>query len=306
MASAPPGGYTERMKSLVLPAMKTALRASAEDRVPMMGAALAYYTVFSIAPLIVISMGVAGLFFGERGGAEILDAIGGVTGERGAQAVRAMVESAASRPHAGLVATVVGIVTLLLGASGVFTQLQDSLNVIWKVRPAPEGAWNATARRRLLSFGMVGAIAFLLLASLLVTAVLSAAGRFVGAASESAAWWQTVNTFVSVAVITGLFALVFKFLPDARLPWRDALRGGFWTSLLFTAGKSAIGLYLGRTAVASTYGAAGSFVVLLAWVYYSAQIVLFGAELTRAYALLEGLRAPPKPSGRRAHTGTRL
>lgn len=293
------------MKNLVLPAMKTALRASVEDRVPMMGAALAYYTVFSIAPLIVISMGVAGLLFGARGGAEILDAIGGVVGESGAQAVRAMVESAASRPRAGLVATAIGVVTLMIGASGVFAQLQDSLNVIWRVRPAAEADWKAAARRRLLSFGMVGAIAFLLLASLLVTAVLSAAGRFVGAAADSAAWWQTVNNLTSVAVITGLFALVFKFLPDARLPWRAALRGGFWTSLLFTAGKIAIGLYLGRTAVASTYGAAGSFVVLLVWIYYSAQIVLFGAELTHAYALLEDLRVPPRSGARRAHTGTR-
>ena len=305
MDPSPFGDYTDAVKSLVLPAMKTALRASAEDRVPMMGAALAYYTVFSIAPLIVISMGVAGLFFGERGGAEILGALGGVVGERGAEAVRAMVESAASRPRAGRVAAVVGVVALLIGASGVFAQLQDSLNVIWKVRRAPEAAWSATARRRLLSFGMVGAIAFLLLASLLVTAVLSAAGRFVGAPSGAAAWWETVNNLLSVAGITRLFALVFKFLPDASLPWRDALRGGFWTSLLFTAGKFAIGLYLGRTAVASTYGAAGSFVVLLAWVYYSAQIVLFGAELTRAFALHEGLLLPPRPVARRAHTGAK-
>ena len=293
------------MKSLVLPAMKSALRASAEDRVPMMGAALAYYAAFSIAPLIVISMGVAGLFFGERGGAEILDALSGVLGESGAQAVRAMVESAAARPRAGLAATALGVVALLIGASGVIAQLQDSLNAIWKVSRAPAADWKAAGRRRLLSFGMVGAVASFLLASLLVTAVLSAAGRFVGAAAESAAWRQSTGNLASVAVLTGLFALVFKILPDARLPWRHALRGGFWTSLLFTAGKIAIGLYLSRAAVASTYGAAGSFVALLAWVYYSSQIVLFGAELTPAYALLEDLRVPPRSGARRAHTGTK-
>ncbi|MBI2386009.1 MAG: YihY/virulence factor BrkB family protein [Elusimicrobia bacterium] len=292
------------MKNLVLPAMKAALRQSAADRVPMMGAALAFYAVFSIAPLLVISMSVAGLFFGERGGAEVLDTLGGAAGDHGAQALRSMVEGAASRPFAGRTAAAIGVLTLLIGASSVFAQLQESLNVIWKVAPATDAHWRDTARRRLLTFGMVGGIAALLLASVIVTAVLSAAGRFAGADSGSAAWWPAVNSLVSAAVMTGLFGAVFKYLPDARLPWRAALRGGFWTSLLFAAGQQAIGLYLGRTAVASTYGAAGSLVALLLWVYYSAQIVLFGAEVTRAYVLLEGLRAPPKAVARRAHART--
>ena len=293
-----------RSLRLALPVVKTALRASAEDRLPMMGAALAYYTIFSIAPLLVISMGLAGVFFGESGGREILDAIAGVAGNRGAQAIVAMVESAASRPHAGLVATVIGVVTLLIGASGVFGQLQESLNVIWRVHPAPRTPWSVTIRRRLLSFGMVGVIAFILLASLLVTAGLTAAGKWVqGSLPGGSAPWQAVNALVSLLVVTFLFALIYKVLPDARMPWRDALRGGFWTSALFTAGKHAIGLYLGSTGIASTYGAAGSVVVLLLWVYYSAQIVLFGAELTRAYALLEGRHGAPKATARRAHAG---
>ncbi len=266
----------------------------------MMGAALAYYTIFSIAPLLVISMGVVGLFFGRAGSAEILDAIGGVAGVHGAQAIRAMVEGAASQPHAGFVATVIGVITLLVGASGVFGQLQESLNVIWDVRRPPDADWLLTIRRRLLSFGMVGVIAFLLLASLIATAALSAAGKFVLGAANGAAW-QAVNSLVSLVVITGLFGLIFKVLPDARLPWRDALRGGFWTSLLFTAGKYLIGLYLGRTGIASAYGAVGSLVVLLLWVYYSAQTVLLGAELTRAYADYEGRRGAPKEAARRAH-----
>jgi membrane protein len=290
---------------LALPVLKTALRSSGEDRIPMMGAALAYYTVFSIAPLLVISMGLAGLFFGDQGGREILDALAGVAGRGGTQAILAMVAGAASRPHAGLVATVLGVITLVIGASGVFAQLQQSLNVIWKVRSSPEADWTATARRRLLSFGMVGVIAFILLASLLVTAGLSAAGAYMsGFLPGGAAPWQAVDTAVSLAVIAGLFALIFKVLPDARLSWRAALRGGFWTSLLFTAGQHLIGLYLGRTAAASTYGAAGAFVALLVWVYYSAQIVLFGAELTRAYSLLGDRRGAPRIA-RRAHTGTK-
>ena len=275
------------MKSLrrAWPVLTTALRAYRDDRVPMMGAALAYYMVFSIAPLLVISMGVAGLFFGDRGGREILEAISGVAGNRGAQAVVAMVEGAASRPRAGYVATVIGLITLLIGASGVFGQLQESLNVIWRVEPAPGAPWTITVRRRLLSFGMVGVIAFILLASLLVTAGLSAAGKYLSEALPAgAASWQATNALLSVAVVTGLFGLIFKVLPDARLRWRDALRGGFWTGLLFTAGQYAIGLYIGRAGLASTYGAAGSVVALLIWVYWSAQIVLFGAELTRAYA----------------------
>ncbi len=279
--------YTEVMKTFdrAIPVLKAALHASSRDRVPMMGAALAYYTVFSIAPLLVISIGVAGVFFGEQGGKEILDAIAGVAGSRGSQAILAMVEAAASRPETGVIATAIGVITMLIGASGVFGQLQQSLNIIWGVKPAPDAGWIVTVRRRLLSFGMVGVIAFILLASLLVTAALTAAGKYVGGALPGGAGaWQAVNSLVSLGVVAILFGMIFKFLPDTRLPWRAALRGGFWTSLLFTAGKYAIGVYLGTAAVASTYGAVGSLIVLLVWVYYSAQIVLFGAELTRAYA----------------------
>jgi membrane protein len=268
------------------PVLTTAVRSYRDDRVPMMGAALAYYMVFSIAPLLVISMGLAGLFFGDQGGREILDAISGVAGSAGALALAAMVKGAASRPHAGYVATVVGVITLLIGASGVFGQLQDSLNTIWKVQLAPDAPWTTTVRRRLLSFGMVGVIAFIMLASLLVTAGLSAAGKFLSSSFPGgAASWQALNALLSLAVVTGLFGLIFKVLPDARLRWRDALRGGFWTGMLFIAGQYAIGLYLGRAGVASAYGAVGSVVALLVWVYWSAQIVLFGAELTRAYGL---------------------
>lgn len=275
--------------------VKSAARAASEDKVPMMGAALAYYTAFSIAPILVIAIGVVGIVFGENGGAGVFDTIRGLIGDNGAQAVQSMVQAAASRPRAGMVATIVGVATLLVGASGVFGQLQEALNVIWKVALKPGAGWAVTLRRRLLSFGMVGVIAFLLLVSLVVSAGLSAAGSlFTGALPGGEAVWQAVNALVSFAVIAALFAMIFKVLPDVRLPWRDAFIGGAWTSALFTAGKLGIGLYLGKSGVASTYGAAGSVIVLLLWVYYSSQILLFGAELTRAYAERSGRRVRPK------------
>lgn len=274
---------------------KAAARGALEDKVPMMGAALAYYTAFSIAPILVISIGIVGIVFGERGGEGVFDTVRGLVGENGAQAVQAMVEGASRRPGAGALAAGIGLVTLLIGASGVFAQLQEALNVIWKVALKPSAGWGVTLRRRLLSVGMVGAIAFLLLVSLIVSAGLAAAGTFVsGSLPGGETLWQGVNLVVSLGVISALFALIFKLLPDVRLPWRDALLGGFWTSVLFSLGKFAIGLYLGKSGVVSTYGAAGSVIVLLLWVYYSSQIVLFGAELTRAHAERSGRRLPPK------------
>ena len=269
----------------------------------MMGAALAYYTAFSIAPLLVIAIGVVGIVFGEKGGAGVFDTIRGLIGDNGALAVQSMVQGAASKPQAGVVATAVGIVTLLVGASGVFGQLQEALNIIWKVTLKPTSGWGVTLRRRLLSFGMVGVIAFLLLVSLVVSAGLSAAGKlFTGSLPGGEAVWQAVNALVSFGVISALFALIFKVLPDVKLPWRVAWTGGLWTSLLFSIGKLGIGLYLGKSGVASTYGAAGSVIVLLLWVYYSSQILLFGAELTRAQVERSGRRIEPKGSATRTLT----
>lgn len=301
MALVPPRAYTKGMRRLrrALTPLKMALHASAEDRVPMMGAALAFYGVFSIAPLLVILTGAAGLFFGDRGGQELLDALAGATGSLGAQAVISMVRGAASRPYSGLIATVIGVITLLIGATGVFGQLQESLNTIWKSPEPPRRGWTATIRRRLLSFAMVGVILLLLLASMIATAVLATAGRVVGdTLPGGAAAWQAVNAFASFIVIAGLFTLTFKLLPDRRPSWRACLRGGFYTSVLFMAGQYALALYLGRTAVASTYGAAGSLIALLLWVYYSAQILLFGAELTHAFTVADSIPAEgPSPDG---------
>lgn len=269
----------------------------------MMGAALAFYTAFSIAPILVIAIGVVGIVFGEKGGEGVFETIRGLIGDNGALAVQSMVEGASSKPRAGVAATAVGIVTLIVGASGVFGQLQEALNVIWKVTLKPTAGWGVTLRHRLLSFGMVGVIAFLLLVSLVVSAGVAMAGKlFTGALPGGEAVWQAVNALVSFGVISALFALIFKVLPDVKLPWRAAWIGGLWTSLLFSAGKLAIGLYLGKSGVASTYGAAGSLIVLLLWVYYSSQILLFGAELVRAQVERSGLRVAPKESATRTLT----
>ncbi|HVE13249.1 MAG TPA: YihY/virulence factor BrkB family protein [Elusimicrobiota bacterium] len=272
-----------------------AAKSMAEDQAPMMGAALAYYTMFSIAPLLVIAIGLAGLAFGDAAG-RVFDALSGLLGERGASAVESMIEAASSRPRAGVVAAAAGFVALLAGASGVFQQLQQSLNLIWKVAANPKARWSAFLRQRLLSFAMVAVIGFILLVSMLVSAALSAAGQWAaGALPGGAALWAAVNFAVSLAVIGALFASVFKLLPDVELPWSSALVGGFATALLFAVGKAAIGLYLGRSGAASAYGAAGSLIVVLLWVFYSSQILFFGAEFTRAWATRGGRSVPPKP-----------
>jgi membrane protein len=238
----------------------------------------------------VIVLGVVGLVFGQGGGEKIMDAVQGMVGENGGSAIRSMVQSTASKPQAGLVATIIGLLTLFLGASGVFVQLQESLNVIWKVAKKPSLGWKATLKQRLLSFGMVGAIAFLLLVSLVVSAGLSAMSGYLG----EGLLWQALNAAVSIAVTAFLFGAIFKVLPDVRLRWRDVLIGGLFTAILFTLGKAAIGAYIGKSSVASSYGAAGSLIVVLLWVYYSSQLVLFGAEFTRAYATRGGRKVEPK------------
>jgi membrane protein len=272
----------------------SAMRMS-DDQVPMMGAALAYYMMFSIAPLLVITIGAVGIFFGKNAGADVYGTMKDLVGPQGATAINSMVTAAAARPNAGIVATAIGIVTLLVGASGVFAQLQQSLNIIWRVAAKPGATWRLLLRQRLLSFGMVAVIGLLLLTSLVVSAAISAAGRWAGGLLPDAkVVWGAVNFVVSLAIIAGLFSAVLKFLPDVRLRWRDVGVGGLFTALLFVIGKAAIGAYIGRTGVSSSYGAAGSLIVVLLWVYYSSQILLFGAEFTRAWVLRGGHHPPPK------------
>jgi membrane protein len=262
------------------------------DNAPRLGAALSYYTLFSVAPLLVIAIAVAALVFGEEAAqGRILFELRGLIGDQGAAAVQEMIESS-RRQEAGLVATAIALFTLVVGATGVFVELKGALNAVWDVEPRPEsGGFLSLVRDRLVSLAMVMAVGFLLLVSLVVSAALAAAegwmkGRMPG--WDQVIW--AVSTVASFAVVTALFALIFKLLPDTPIAWRDVWVGAALTALLFTAGKFLIGLYLGKSSVASTYGAAGSVIVLIVWVYYAAQIFYFGAELTQAYARRHGSR----------------
>ena len=263
-----------------------------EDRVPRLAAALAYYTTFSLAPLLVVLIALAGLIFGtEAVRGQLDDQIRGLLGDDAAKAVQEMVQSASTHTSSGIVATVFSILALILGATGVFAELQDSLNTIWDVQPKPGRGLRGLVQDRLLSFGMVLAIAFLLTVSLVVSTLIAGVGAFVGGqAGALAPLWHAVDWAFSIAILTLLFAAIFKWMPDAEIAWRDVWIGAGVTSVLFTIGKVMLGLYLGRSSTVSVYGAAGSLVVLLIWVYYSAQIFLLGAEFTKVYAHRYGSR----------------
>ena len=282
-------------KKGVVDLLKTTVERWIDDRGPKMAAALAYYTAFAVAPLLLIAISVAGLLFGQdaaRG--EVERQLGGLLGQRGAEAVQDVL-ARLWRPKAGLTAAAAGVVAVLIAATGVFVELQDSFDQIWKVRKKPgRGVWG-TLKDRFLSFSIVVGTGFLLLVSLIASAALQALAGTIRAWAGTGWLIEGLNFVVSFGMISSLFAAIFRFLPDARTRWRDAWVGGFLTAFLFTVGKTLIGLYLGRSAIASTYGAAGSFVVFLVWVNYSAQIVFLGAEFTKTYADLFG--APPVPRG---------
>ncbi|HLK63125.1 MAG TPA: YihY/virulence factor BrkB family protein [Bryobacteraceae bacterium] len=264
--------------------------------VPRLGAALAFYTVLSLAPLLIVVVSIAGIVFGKTHvQTEILTQVTALIGNEGAAAVRAMLENA-HRPTSGAIATGIGILTLLFGASGVFGELRSSLDKIWEVTAASsKGGLIGMVRERLFSFGMVLAVGFLLLVSLVISAVIAALGKsFSGLLPLPEIVLHAITFVVTFATISVVFALIFQYVPEKRLPWRDVLAGGVFTSLLFSVGKFLIGLYLGKAGVGSAYGAAGSIVVITVWIYYSAQIFFFGAELTRAYAEAGGAPARAK------------
>jgi membrane protein len=264
-----------------------------EDNVLRLGAALAYYSVFSLGPLLVIVVGIAGLVFGKDTiRRHLSEQIASLVGSGSAQIIESMM--AARSKDAGLMATVLGIALLLLGASGVFGQLQDALNTIWEVKAKPgQGLWGFV-RNRFLSMAMVLGTGFLLLISLVLTTALTAlSGYAAGIMSISEVLMHILNFALSFVVVTVLFAMIFKFLPDVRIMWRDVWVGSVGTALLFTGGKYVLGLYLGRESVASAYGAAGSVVLILLWVYYSSLILFFGAEFTQVYAKRAGARIVP-------------
>jgi membrane protein len=265
-----------------------------EDKAPRLAAALSYYTIFSLAPLLIIAISLAGLIFGQDAAREqVMEQARAFIGADGAEAIGGLLE-ASNRPAAGIIGTIIGFVTLLFGAAGVFGQLKDAMNTIWEVAPKPNrGIWGM-ARDNFLSFTMVLAVGFLLLVSLLISTALNALGSFVaGDAFQNTILWQIVNFVVQAGVTFGLFALIFKELPDAEIAWRDVLLGAGFTTALFAIGRFLISFYLGQTATGSTFGAAGSLVVILVWIYFSAQIMFFGAEFTQVYARRYGSRIRP-------------
>jgi membrane protein len=257
--------------------------------------ALAFYTVFSLAPILIIAIAVAGMFFGEEAArGEIVAQVSGLIGQEGARAVQTLIEHAA-RPEAGLRATVVGLVTLLLGATTALAELKADLDETWQVPPQHRSGLWYLIRTRLLSFGLILALGFLLLVSLVLSAVLAALAKMWGGNDATSILLQLLNFLFSFVMITVLFAMIYKLLPAVRIAWHDVIIGAVVTAMLFNIGKFLIGVYLGNSAVTSSYGAAGSVILVLIWVYYSAQIFLFGAEFTRVYAYRYGSYRGQKP-----------
>ena len=268
--------------------MRITISESSKDKIPRLGAALAFYTILSLSPLLVVVTGLAGMVFGEdaaRG--STLREVRSLTGEDGARAVEMVF--AGHTQSGGAAAAVIGLATLFIGASGVFAQLQDAIDTIWKAdRRRTGNGIAALVSDRLLSFSLVCGLAFLLLVSLFLSALMSGFEERLSRVFPHVDWIALLNAALSFLLSAILFALIFRVLPHARPTWIDAAIGAGLTALLFAFGKHLIGLYLGKTAVGSMYGAAGSLVVLLVWVYYSTQIVLFGAEFTRIYAMEYG------------------
>ena len=278
--------------------VKAAVNAWVEDYAASMGAALSFYTVFSLAPMLLIVIAIAGLVFGaEAAQGQIFGELRGMLGDDSAKAIEGLLASV-NKPTEGVVATVVGLVVLLVGATTVFGELQDALDRIWRapVRHTPLGLWGLL-RARLLSFGMIFGLAFLLMVSLVFGAVVTALGTWWGGLFESpfGGWElvaQAVNLGIGFVLTTAVFAMIYKLMPRVRVHWHDVWLGSVVTALLFTVGKFLIGLYIGKSGVASAFGAAGSLVVVLLWVYYSAQTFLLGAEFTWAYAQTFGSMKP--------------
>ncbi|WP_375467562.1 YihY/virulence factor BrkB family protein [uncultured Nostoc sp.] len=256
-----------------------------EDKASRLAAALAYYTIFSIAPLLIIVIAIAGVVFGEEAArGQIVGQIQDLVGKDGAQFIQTAIQNA-NKPQTGAMASIISVVVLLVGATGLFTELQDSLNTIWEVKAKPGRGVNNMIRLRFLSFAMVIGIGFLLLVSLVISSGLAALVKYFGNILPGVDFlWRIVSFVLSFSITTALFGLIFKVLPDVKITWNDVFIGSVITSFLFSIGRFLLGQYLGNGSFGSTYGAAGSLVVLLAWVNYAAQILFFGAEFTQVYA----------------------
>lgn len=263
---------------------KDTAREFSEDKAPRLGAALAYYTIFSVGPLLLIAVAMAGFFLGQEAAqGQISNQLGRFFGPQMAKSLEEMIQAAA-KPKSGRLATIIGIATLMLGASGLFGQLKDALNTIWNVEAKKASGISGFIKQRFLSMAMVLGIGFLLLVTLVFDAMISAMGPMLERLIGGEAIVHGISLVLSFGIATLLFAAIFRILPDVRISWHDVWFGALFTSLLFVLGKWGLGLYLGKAAIGSAYGAAGSLVILLVWVYWSAQILFFGAEFTQVYA----------------------
>ena len=280
---------------LVWAALKDAFKGFSDDKVTKLSASLAYYTVFSLAPLLIVIIAICGFFLGREAIQGSLDTqIQTFIGTDAAKQIQDMIKNA-SLSGKGTVATIIGVITLLIGATSVFGEIQDSINSIWGLKPRPKIGIMKLIKTRLLSFGMIGSLGFLLLVSLAVTAVIEGLGEKIKGMVPGIGevLFYIINLILTLGITTLLFGGIFKVLPDAKIKWKDIWPGAIATSLLFVIGRFVISFYIGKSEVGSTYGAAGSLVVLLVWIYYSAIILYFGAEFTKAYAVKKGAQIIP-------------
>jgi membrane protein len=281
----------------------TAARAWWKDDALRLSASLAFFSLFALAPILLVAIAIAGAFFGvDAVRHQIVGQLQQLVGPQGAQTVESMLASA-WRHSGGTLATVIGTATFLLGATGAFLELQTALNQIWRVEPKPGAAIKEFVLNRVRSFGIVVGFGFLLMMSLVVSAALAGLSAWMSEGTQQPHLWQGINLLISLMVTTTLFALIYRVLPDVKLKWRDVWIGGLATAVLFSIGKELIGLYLGQSSTTSSYGAAGSVIVLLLWVYYSSAIVLLGAEFTRAWTQDEGRKPPPEDFAKKTSHG---
>ncbi len=271
-----------------------------KDKASRIAAALAYYTVFSISPLLVIAIAIAGAFFGQDTAQEqITEQLTGLVGEDGIEPILLALNNI-SQPKVRGLASLISIGVLVLGASGIFAQLQDALNTVWKVQPQPGQGILPFLRKRLSSFLMVLAIGFLLMLSLVLSTVVTTLSKYrVDSLPGSQILWENLDFVVSLGLMTFLFGLMFKYVPDVTIAWKDVFVGSIITALLFIFGKFLLGVYISQGSLGSAYGAAGSLIVFLAWVYYSAQIILLGAEFTQVYSQMYGSKIRPNKHSQR-------
>ncbi|RYZ29976.1 MAG: YihY/virulence factor BrkB family protein [Chitinophagaceae bacterium] len=280
---------------LVWKSLKDAFTGFGDDKVTKLSASLAYYTGFSLAPLLVVIIAICGFFFGQDAVQGTIDnQIQSFIGADAAKQIQEMIKNAAVSGK-GTMATIIGVVTLLIGATTIFGEVQDSINSIWGLKPKPKVGIMKTIQTRLLSFGLIASLGFLLLVSLAATAVVEGLGSRLKAMLPdlTVVVFYIINLILTLGVVTALFAVIFKVLPDAKIKWKDIWPGAIATSLLFLVGKFAISLYISKSDIGSTYGAAGSLAVIFVWIYYSAIILYFGAEFTKAYALNTGAKIVP-------------